>query len=119
MLKKRIRGQDLPQNMGEVVILLGKVLSAGQDGKSVQIKTTDDVQVNVALPEPIDGNAEGYIEVSGTVKSKSTLSASSFTLFPPEMTENFSIDTYNEVLMLQNLLGDKKWRFSEDSVQLF
>lgn len=45
--------------------------------------------MNVSLPEPIDGNHEGYIEVHGTALSKTTVSCKSFVPFPPEMCSNF------------------------------
>jgi replication factor A3 len=51
--------------------------------------TTDNVSVNVSLPEPIDGIAEGFVEVYGTALSKSTVSCKKYIIFPPELTENF------------------------------
>lgn len=49
----------------------------------------DNVPVNVNLPEPIDGNCEGYVEVYGTALSKSTVSCKRYVHFPPELSDNF------------------------------
>lgn len=47
------------------------------------------MQVNVTLPEPIDSEAEGYIEVHGTLQSASTMNCSNYVVFPLNMTEDF------------------------------
>ena len=64
------------------------------DGKYIELQTTDNVKVNITLPEPIDGGTEGYIEICGTAKSKSTLFAISYTRFHPEMCENFGENSF-------------------------
>lgn len=56
---------------------------------STEVTTTDDVRINVTLPEPLDHNASGYIEVRGTIKSKSTMSCKNFVHFPSNMTKDF------------------------------
>ncbi|XP_076647689.1 replication protein A 14 kDa subunit [Halictus rubicundus] len=114
MLKKRIDGRRLAQNVGEQVILLGTVGKKSSNGKNIEIRTTDGVQVNVTLPEPIDGNAEGYIELHGTLHSKSTMACSNYILFPPSLTEKFDADQYNELMVILNVLGPGKWRMSEE-----
>ncbi|XP_043264590.1 replication protein A 14 kDa subunit-like [Colletes gigas] len=113
MHKNRIDGRRLAQNIGEQVILLGTVGKKSSNGKNIELKTTDGVQVNVTLPEPIDGNADGYIEVHGTVHSKSTMACSNYILFPASMTENFDPEQYNEMMVILNVLGPKKWRMYE------
>jgi len=55
---------------------------------SAEITTTDDARINVTFLEPLD-NSSGYIEVRGTVKSKSTMSCSNFICFSPNMTKDF------------------------------
>lgn len=47
------------------------------------------MQVNVTLPVPIDNDAEGYIEIHGTLQSASTMNCSNYIVFPLSMTENF------------------------------
>ncbi|CAK9798843.1 Replication protein A 14 kDa subunit [Anthophora quadrimaculata] len=116
MMKKRIDGHRLAQNIGEQVILLGTIVNKSSNGNNLELRTTDGVQVNVTLPEPIDGNAEGYIEVHGTLQSKSTMNCSNYIVFPPSVTEKFDPDQYNELMTILNVLGPKKWRMHEDDV---
>lgn len=90
------------------------------------------------MPEPFDGNSDCYLEVHGTVQSKTTVLCSAFFVFPSEDNLNvgeykiclqnelrnvFQIiyyyyhlssslianENYNEMLLVGNLLGDKKW----------
>ena len=118
MLKKRIDGRRLAQNVGQQVILLGTVANKSSNGKNIELRTTDGVQVNVTLPNPIDGNAEGYIEVHGTLHSKSTMACDNFVLFPASMTDKFDAEQYNELMVILNVLGPRKWRMSEDDTGL-
>lgn len=57
--------------------------------KSIELVTTDDVKVNVSLPEPFDGNHEGYLEVYGAVQSKTTVLCDSYAVFSLEDNLNF------------------------------
>ncbi|KZC14806.1 PREDICTED: uncharacterized protein LOC107192914 [Dufourea novaeangliae] len=111
---KRIDGRRLVQNAGEKVILLGTVVKTGFQGKNIELRTTDGVHVNVTLPECIDENTEGYIEVHGTLQSKSTMACHSYILFPLSMTEKFDADQYNELMAILNVLGPGKWKISEN-----
>ena len=114
MSKQRIDGRRLPQNVGQQVILLGTVENKSSNGQNIELRTTDGVQVNVTLPNPIDGNAEGYIEVHGKLHSKSTMACDNFILFPASMTEKFDAEQYNELMDILNVLGPNKWRLSDD-----
>ncbi|XP_043460758.1 uncharacterized protein LOC122497597 [Leptopilina heterotoma] len=108
-LVKRIRGQDLSQNVNEEVILMGKLGMLSPNGKSFELVTLDDVKVNVSLSEPFDGNSDCYLEVHGTVQSKTTVLCTAFFVFPTEDNLNVANENYNEMLLVGNLLGDKKW----------
>lgn len=55
----------------------------------IEITTTDDIRINVMLPQPFDGDVSGFIEVRGTVKSKSTMACDSFICFSANMTKDF------------------------------
>lgn len=113
MTKKRVNGKLLPSNVGQAVILLGVITKKSSNGKSIEVTTTDNTPVNVTLPEPLDGNAEGYIEVHGTLQSKSTMSCNFYITFPTSMTEKFDANQYNEMLSVLNVIGPKRWRISE------
>ncbi|RLU21188.1 hypothetical protein DMN91_005561 [Ooceraea biroi] len=82
-------------------------LQKTSDGMSTEITTTDDARINVTFREPLDSNASGYIEVRGTVKSKSTMSCSSFVCFPQSMTKEFDADGYNTMVHMRCALGNK------------
>ncbi|XP_051176903.1 uncharacterized protein LOC127291704 [Leptopilina boulardi] len=116
MLKvvKRIRGQDLAQNIGEEVILLGKVGMVSPNGKSIELVTLDDVKVNISLPEPFNGNSQCYLEIHGNVQSKTTVLCNSLFTFLAEDNLNVVKENYNEMLLIGNLLGDKKWTFGDN-----
>lgn len=113
MIKKRVNGKFLSSNIGQTVILLGVITKKSPNGKSIEITTTDNASVNVTLPEPLDGNAEGYIELHGTLQSKSTMSCNFYVTFPSAMTEKFDANQYNEMLSVLNVIGPKRWRTSE------
>ncbi|XP_012282543.1 uncharacterized protein LOC105700882 isoform X2 [Orussus abietinus] len=85
MKKERVNGQDLAQHIGEEAILLGEVKEINPLGKSVQLRAPDDTIVNVTLPTPINEYCDGYLEVWGTIQSKSTMSCFSYVFFPRTM----------------------------------
>ncbi|EFN84235.1 hypothetical protein EAI_10023 [Harpegnathos saltator] len=85
----RTLGKRLGQRVGREAIVLGRITEKSANGINIELTTTDNALVNVTLPEPLDHNASGYMEVRGTVKSKSTLSCKSFVCFPPDITKTF------------------------------
>ncbi|OXU30781.1 hypothetical protein TSAR_008775 [Trichomalopsis sarcophagae] len=111
---KRIGGQQLGQHVNSDIVLLGQIKKISSNGKAVELATVDNVPVNVNLPEPIDGNCEGYIEVYGTALSKSTVSCKRYVHFPPELSNNFESEKYNAFLSTLHVIGDKKWKISAD-----
>ncbi|KAK1124972.1 hypothetical protein K0M31_006310 [Melipona bicolor] len=114
MIKRRINGRRLGQNIGNQVVLLGTIGKKSSNGKNLELRTTDGVQVNITLPEPIDSEAEGYIEVHGTLQSSTTMYCSNYVVFPLSMTEDFDTDQYNQLLTILNVLGLGKWKMTED-----
>ncbi|KAJ8676073.1 hypothetical protein QAD02_011859 [Eretmocerus hayati] len=114
MPSKRISGQQLGQSINSEIVLLGEVKKISSNGKGVELLTTDNVPVNVSLPEPIDGNCEGFLEVYGTALSKSTVSCNSYVHFPPELSQDFESEKYNAYLTTLHIIGDKKWKMSSD-----
>ncbi|KOX72417.1 hypothetical protein WN51_01516 [Melipona quadrifasciata] len=123
MIKKRIDGRRLGQNIGNQVILLGTIGKKSSNGRNLELRTTDGVQVNVTLPEPIDSEAEGYIEVHGTLQSSTTMYCSNYVLTyscivrQQKARKVFITDTdqYNQLLIILNVLGPGKWKMTEDS----
>lgn len=116
-------------------------MQISSSGTAVELLATDNVSVNVTLPEAIEGNCEGYLEVHGTAMSKSTVSCKLFVHFPPEMSENFGnilsssflsknilgilyvkflsicfadAEKYNAFQLTLHALGDKKWKYGAE-----
>lgn len=112
---KRIDGHQLSRKVGEEVIILGTISKVSSSGKNLQLKTTDHVLVNVALPEPVNTEVNGYVQVEGTVQSKSTIECSKYMLFPSSMTNDFDVEQYNQLLTILNLLGPKMWKMGEET----
>ncbi|XP_012282542.1 uncharacterized protein LOC105700882 isoform X1 [Orussus abietinus] len=115
MKKERVNGQDLAQHIGEEAILLGEVKEINPLGKSVQLRAPDDTIVNVTLPTPINEYCDGYLEVWGTIQSKSTMSCFSYVFFPRTMFKKHDEQQYTDLLTVLHVLGNKRWRVSRMS----
>lgn len=116
MFQKRVSGRRLATHLGEQVILLGTITRKSASGKSIELLTTDGAQVNVTLNEALNENAEGYIEVHGTVQSKGTVSCTYYICFPSTMTTKFNANQYNDYLAMINVLGaEELLLFKEDT----
>ncbi|XP_072751928.1 uncharacterized protein [Anoplolepis gracilipes] len=104
----RILGKRLAQRVGQEAIVLGRITGKSSDGKSAEITTTDDARINVTFPESLDKDASGsYVEVRGTVKSKSTMSCNSFVLLPLSMTKDFDVNGYNTMVHMRCAVGNQ------------
>ncbi|XP_017886430.1 uncharacterized protein LOC108628773 [Ceratina calcarata] len=105
--KPRITSQLTNKYIGKEVILLGTVRNKSSNGKNLEILSTDGGAINVTIPEPIDGNVEGYIEVHGILQSRTTMNCSRYIIFPPEISNEFDESAYKEMATLISLLGDR------------
>ncbi|XP_011876709.1 PREDICTED: uncharacterized protein LOC105566917 [Vollenhovia emeryi] len=103
----RVLGKRLGQRVGQEAIVLGRITEKSSDGMNAEITTTDDAQINVTFPEPLDSNASGYIEVRGTVKSKSTMSCGNFVCFAPDVTKDFDVNSYNTMVNMRCAVGNQ------------
>jgi len=101
----RILGKRLGQRVSQEAIVLGRITEKSKDGMNAEITTTDDARINVTFNKPLDSDASGYIEVRGSVKSKSTMSCNSFTCFSPSMIKDFDINGYNAMLNISCAVG--------------
>ncbi|XP_012219193.1 uncharacterized protein [Linepithema humile] len=107
MSDKRILGKRLGQCVGQEAIVLGRITMKSTDGMSTEITTTDDARINVTFPELLDNDASSYIEVHGTVKSKSTMSCTNFVCFPSSMTKDFDVNGYNTMVNMLCAVGNQ------------
>lgn len=103
----RILGKRLGQRVGQEAIVLGRITGKSSDGKSAEITTTDDTRINVTFPETLDNDASGYVEIRGTVKSKSTMFCNNFVCFPSSMTKDFDVNGYNTVVHTRCAVGNQ------------
>ncbi|XP_029665424.1 uncharacterized protein LOC115236850 [Formica exsecta] len=103
----RILGKRLAQRVGQEAIVLGRITGKSSDSKSAEITTTDDARINVAFPKSLDEDISGYVEVRGTVKSKSTMSCNNFLLFPLSMTKDFDVNGYNTMVHMRCAVGNQ------------
>ncbi|XP_032686843.1 replication protein A 14 kDa subunit-like [Odontomachus brunneus] len=103
----RTLGKRLGQHIGREAIVLGKITEKGPSGMNIELTTTDNALINVTLPEPLDQDVSGYVEVRGIVKSKSTLLCKSFVCFSPDMTKTFDESEYNTMMHTRHAVGDQ------------
>ncbi|KAI4495881.1 hypothetical protein M0802_008287 [Mischocyttarus mexicanus] len=108
VIKERIMGHDLPTKIGKEIVILGTISRRSSNGQGIELLTTDGVKVNAILNEPLNGNEEGYVEVSGIPQSKGTISCTNYVIFPSDVTHTFQVDQYNKVCSLLYLLENEK-----------
>ncbi|XP_071941339.1 replication protein A 14 kDa subunit-like [Antedon mediterranea] len=63
----RVNASMLPRYEGCLVNLLGKVKSVDQNGASFVLTSTDNVDIEILLPESLEDSVEGITEVIGQV----------------------------------------------------
>lgn len=102
----RVNGGALARHMGRPVIIMGTVLNAHPNGISVELKTTDNHVVTVRMQEPFQEPLSGLVEFHGTVQGKNTVSSDFYLSFPPEFTNSFDLEQYNEAVTLMNTISN-------------
>ncbi|KDR16179.1 replication protein A 14 kDa subunit-like [Zootermopsis nevadensis] len=103
----RVNGVALARFMGKPVSIMGTVLNTHASGISVEIKTVDNLVVTVKMQEPLQEPLSGLVEFHGTVQGKNTVSSDFYISLPPEITENFDFEQYNEALTLMNTISNQ------------
>ncbi|XP_033109160.1 replication protein A 14 kDa subunit-like [Anneissia japonica] len=63
----RVNASMLPRYEGCLVNLLGKVKSVDQNGTSFVLTSTDNIDIEILLPESLEDSVEGITEVIGSV----------------------------------------------------
>ncbi|XP_071561820.1 uncharacterized protein [Temnothorax nylanderi] len=107
MSDTRVLGKRLGQRVNQEAIVLGRITEKSSDGMSAEITTTDDARVNVTFLEPLTSDLSDYIEVHGTVKSKSTMSCSRVIYFPSDMSKDFDTNGYNTMMNMRCAVGNE------------
>lgn len=57
------------------------IFQIGESGKSVEVLTTDNMKINISLPEIFSSPENTVVEIHGQVNSKSTIAAESYIIF--------------------------------------
>ncbi|XP_011310493.1 uncharacterized protein [Fopius arisanus] len=104
MGRRRVCGAKLGKEIGNRVTLFGLIKGVSSNQMNVELSTPDNIKVNVSLPEPYFGLADGIMEVFGTVKSKSTISADSYLYFTSKDLETFKTQDYQDFAVLLGYL---------------
>ncbi|KAL1442835.1 hypothetical protein MTO96_030610 [Rhipicephalus appendiculatus] len=94
----RVNAKLLANYQRQTVCLVGRVLQSEPQGMSFKMKSPDEQVVQVIMKNPIQEPLEGIIEVVGEVTAKLAIVCESYVLFPPAVTENFDMGTYNAVV---------------------
>ncbi|KAL0104879.1 hypothetical protein PUN28_016493 [Cardiocondyla obscurior] len=102
----RVLGKRLGQRIGQEAIVVGRITEKSSDGMSAEVTTTDDARINVTFLEPLE-NVSGYIEVRGTVKSKSTMSCNKYVCISTDITNNFDTNSYNTMVNIRCAVGNE------------
>lgn len=98
----RVNGNLLSSYQRQTVCLLGRVLQSEVSGMSLKLESPDKQVVQVIMKKPIEEPLEGLLEVVGEVTAKLAVVCHSYVLFPPGMSQNFDMETYNRLVELMN-----------------
>eukprot|EP01102_Stenamoeba_stenopodia_P003505 TRINITY_DN13576_c0_g1_i1.p2 TRINITY_DN13576_c0_g1~~TRINITY_DN13576_c0_g1_i1.p2 ORF type:complete len:104 (-),score=16.34 TRINITY_DN13576_c0_g1_i1:11-322(-) len=93
MSGKRVNYSLLPQHIGTLVTIVGKVINRVPNG--VILETSDQAQVTIHTN--MANNYDVFVEVVGTVNPDLSIREQSFTNFGA----NFDLANYDEVIKLQ------------------
>ncbi|XP_034949426.1 replication protein A 14 kDa subunit-like [Chelonus insularis] len=99
-----ITGKYLPQSIDKNVVIEGMLTKISSDGRSVELTTFDKIKVNVALSQPFEGEPSGIMQIFGTVKSRTTLAATSYVVFPDD-DEGFDPEDHNDFTTVLHVTG--------------
>ncbi|XP_069700637.1 replication protein A 14 kDa subunit-like [Periplaneta americana] len=105
--RARVNGGALVRHMGKPISILGSILSTHSNGISVEIKTVDNQVVTIKMQEPLQEPLSGLVEFHGIAQGKNSVSSDFYLSFPPEFTENFDVEQYNEAVTLMNSISNQ------------
>ncbi|XP_063851133.1 uncharacterized protein LOC135094728 isoform X1 [Scylla paramamosain] len=128
----RVNGALLPMYTGQKVVLVGTVAQVREDsggggggrpayftsslvvfvdpsGSSLMVKASDGKMVMVTLPNPLQDNLEGVIEVHGVGQGQKVM-CQSYITFPQMQADKFDAALYDEALKLIQSVRDNPWK---------
>ncbi|XP_025406192.1 uncharacterized protein LOC112680343 [Sipha flava] len=95
-----VNGSYLMKYIDKPVTLIGSVVKVSDDSKTLTLQTTDDQVVTVNFHEAIDSSLDGWVEVHGLAKDKSTVGGESYYNLPSSITVDFEKQQFNETIRL-------------------
>uniref|UniRef100_A0A182M6M7 Uncharacterized protein n=1 Tax=Anopheles culicifacies TaxID=139723 RepID=A0A182M6M7_9DIPT len=97
-----VNGASLKRHVGQPISVHLKVDRAEDGCKSFSGKTTDGVNVQVMLLEPLNGACTGWIEVIGVAGPNDTVRGKQIITYfdAGDKTENFDVDGHNMLCTL-------------------
>ncbi|XP_077979285.1 replication protein A 14 kDa subunit-like [Glandiceps talaboti] len=95
--RPRVNASMLPQNQGKFVCLLGKVKNVDPDQTAFVMTTSDQQDVRVFLPEPLNDVVDGIIEVIGEVGMNCEIQCHNYVNFGDT---DFDMTLYDEAIKM-------------------
>ncbi|XP_063851132.1 replication protein A 14 kDa subunit-like isoform X2 [Scylla paramamosain] len=105
----RVNGALLPMYTGQKVVLVGTVAQVDPSGSSLMVKASDGKMVMVTLPNPLQDNLEGVIEVHSVGQGQKVM-CQSYITFPQMQADKFDAALYDEALKLIQSVRDNPWK---------
>ncbi|XP_045125331.1 replication protein A 14 kDa subunit-like [Portunus trituberculatus] len=105
----RVNGALLPMYTGQKVVLVGTVEQIDPSGSSLMVKASDGKMVMVSLPNPLQENLEGVIEVHGVGQGQKVM-CQSYVTFPQMEPSAFDAQLYDEAIRLVQSVDGNPWK---------
>ncbi|XP_005101099.1 uncharacterized protein LOC101852861 [Aplysia californica] len=96
--KPRVNGSLLPNFHGKQVCLLGVAKDVDSGGNFFTLTTCDNQDIRIQMQEPLRERVSGLTEVTGTVRSKTSLEAENVVVFSEEASANFDASLYQKAI---------------------
>ncbi|KAK3928513.1 Replication protein A 14 kDa subunit [Frankliniella fusca] len=85
-----------PRFLKKNVRLIGNVVK--NTSNTIEVNTGDSTNVRVQFQNPLDEPLDGLIDIYGIVQDKNLIEAESYIIVPPNLAENFDLQTHNEAI---------------------
>ncbi|KAH9520254.1 60S acidic ribosomal protein P1-alpha 3 [Bulinus truncatus] len=93
----RFNGTQLQSFQGKNVCLLGLAKNVDKSGKSFSLTTSDKIDIQIQLQEPLIEPVSGLIEVQGRITSRNSLLCDNVVSFPADA-QNLDFSLYQKAV---------------------
>ncbi|XP_075237288.1 replication protein A 14 kDa subunit-like [Lycorma delicatula] len=104
--RNQINGSMVAQYQGRNVSVIGKVINTNPNGLSFEIRTGDDMIVNVTMQRPLTEPISELIEVKGKCQGRMNILCDSYIMFPSDLAKTFDAAMDNEAVILCNSIAN-------------